>query len=137
MTHQDRWLSVIDAISPKSPEDIDDLVSPFEPKAPKRGRMLFPPSASVPAPPYAMDDEETVAFGARITKDTPNRLSLAMTLAQMALEKGAEAIILSHVDDPELDRFGFRVERIGGEIEEDRAAAEAQVIRFWNIVFVI
>ena len=112
MTHLDRWLGIIDAISPQSPDVLDDLIAPFETKAPNRGRLLFPPEAAALAPPYLMNEEDTVAFGARITSDTPNRLTLAMTLAQMALEKGAEAIILSHVDDPELDRFGFRIERV-------------------------
>lgn len=137
MTHRDRWLDVVDAISPQSPEPLDDLIAPFEGTAPKPGRLLFPPEAIASAPPHEMTDEETVTFGARITDETQNRLGLAMTLAQMALEKGAEAIILSHVDDPLLDRFGFRVERIAGETEEARAAAEAQLVRFWNIVFVI
>ena len=137
MTHRDRWLEVVDAISPQSPDPLDDLIARFEPCAPREGRLLFPLAAAVPVPPYEIKDEETVAFGARITEDTPDHINLAMTLAQMALEKGAEAIILSHVDDPVLDRFGFRVERVAGETEEARAAAEAQLIRFWNIVFVI
>ena len=137
MTHRDRWLGVVDAISPQVPDPLDDLIAPFDSTVPAPGRLLFPAAAAEPEAPYEIKDEETVTFGARITAETPNRLNLAMTLAQMALEKGAEAIILSHVDDPLLDRFGFRVERVAGETEEARAAAEAQLIRFWNVVFVI
>ena len=135
MSNRDRWLNIIDAISPQMPEALDSVVE--DGPLPPKGRLLFPTASAEPAPAYEFDDEETITFGARITKDTPDRLALAMTLAQMALEKGAEAIILSHVDDPLLDRFGFRVERVSGETDEERAASEAQLVRFWNIVFVI
>lgn len=137
MTHPERWLSVIAAITPQTPEDLDPLLEGLAGEAPQMGKLLFPQAAAEAAPVFAFDREETVTFAARITADTPNRLELAMNLAQMALEKGAEAIILSHVDDPGLDRFGFRVERVGGQTAEERTAAEAQLIRFWNIVFVI
>ena len=135
MSTRERWLTIIDAISPQMPENVDDITETGS--KPPRGRLLFPLSAAAASPQYEIKDEETITFGARITEDTPDRLKLAMTLAQMALEKGAEAIILSHVDEPLLDRFGFRVERVAGQTEEERAAAEAQLIRFWNIVFVI
>ena len=137
MTHSDRWLAVIAAITPQAPEDLDPLIGGHIAGAPEAGHLLFPAEAADTAPPFSFEAESTVTFAARITEATPNRLELAMNLAQMALEKGAEAIILSHVDDPMLDRFGFRVERIAGETEEERAACEAQVIHFWNIVFVI
>lgn len=137
MSHTDRWLGIIDAISPRAPESLDSLVAPFDAQAPRKGRLLFPSAAAGPCPPYEIKDEETVTFGARITDQTKDPIALAVSLAQMSLEKGAEAIILSHVDTPVLDRFGIRVERVGGETEAERAACEAQLIRFWNIVFVI
>ena len=60
-----------------------------------------------------------------------------MVLAQMAAEKAAHPVILSHVDVTGLEKFGFRVERVAGNTEAERHAAEEQLKRFWNIVLVI
>ena len=137
MTHRERWTTIIAGITPQEPEALDTVMAPFDTVPARAGRLLFPAAAADAAPPTDFEAAETVTFAARITEGTTDRLTLAMTLAQMAMEKGAEAIILSHVDDPGFDRFGFRVERVSGETEEERAASEAQLVRFWNIVFVI
>ncbi len=132
-----RWTQVMGLITPAKPEDLDAVLSPFDPRADKAGKTGFPEDLGDIALHVPFKDEDTVCFGARITEDTQNRVQLAMNLAQMAAEKGAEPIILSHVDYCGLERFGFRVERISGDTEDARAASEAQAVRFWNIVLVI
>lgn len=131
------WTKVMGLISPAAPVDLDPVLAPFDARAREPGTTGFPDGIGDVALPVAFSSDETVCFGARVTPDTPNPVQLAMSLAQMAAEKGAEPIILSHMDYCGLERFGFRVERIAGDTDEARADAEAQAVRFWNIVLVI
>lgn len=132
------WLAVLGRITSQSPLNLDADLADLDPRhASKPGILSFPEAAAKSALPTSFSDEETVAFAARVTEETKDPIGLAVTLAQMAFEKGAEVVILSHLDYSGLERFGFRVERVAGETEAERAASEAQLIRFWNIVFVI
>lgn len=131
------WAKVVATITPLEPIDLDGLIDEITPDKPARKGLPFPQSAAVPPLPVEFHEETTVCFGARVTKDTPNRMALGMMLAQMAAEKGAFPVILSHVDYCGLEQFGFRVERIAGETDAEIAACEAQVCSFWNIVMVI
>ncbi len=131
------WTNIINRISPQAPQDLDPLLGALDPRRTKDGAYL------VPAPEDTFDGltplkgEETICFGARITKDTADPVALAMRVAQLAAEKGAEAIVLSHVEKSGLERFGFRVETVGGETEQARLALEEELRQFWNIVVVI
>lgn len=131
------WTKRISQITPLAPTSLDDVLAPLDPRYGKEGSYSFPQDAITPELATPLKSEELVAIGVRVTEDTPNRVALAMKLAQMAAEKEAEPIVLSHVDATGLERFGFRIERIAGATEAERAAAEAQVIKFWNIVLVI
>jgi len=132
-----RWSEVISRISPQTPTNLDHLLAPHDPRARPPAAYRFPTNsrASLFDTPFAK--ESTIAFGARVTHETSDRVALAMTLAEMAAEKMAEPIILSHLEYSGLERFGFRVERVCGATEEEIMAAEAELIAFWNIVLVI
>ncbi len=134
---QKNWASVVASITPLEPYDLDGMIDGLKPAQAKPNGLTFPQGIENTPLPLSFEDETTVCFGARITKDTPNRLKLAMMLAQMAAEKGANPVILSHVEYCGLEQYGFRVERIGGATEAEIAACEAQVCDFWNIVMVI
>ncbi len=131
------WLKRIGQITPLAPTSLDAALEKLDPRFGKPGTFHFPTAAGDPEIVTPFADPEMVAIGVRITEDTPNRVQLAMKLAQMAAEKDAEPIVLSYVDMTGLERFGFRIERIAGASDEERALAEAQIIKFWNIVLVI
>lgn len=132
------WTNIINRISPKAPQDLDPLVGVLDPRRAKNdGAYLVPASDDTFDGLTPLKGEETICFGARITKDTPDPVALAMRVAQLAAEKGAEAIVLSHVEKSGLERFGFRVETVGGETKQARLALEDELRRFWNIVVVI
>lgn len=131
------WAQVAATITPLEPHDLDGVITAIAPKKADRSGLAFPTEAAATALPLGFKDDKTVCFGARVTKDTTNKVALAMTLAQMAAEKGAFPVILSHLDYCGLEQFGFRVERIGGSTDAEIAACEAQVCKFWNIVMVI
>ena len=131
------WANVVASITPLEPTDLDAIVDKGRKGRPDRAGLEFPVEAALAPLDLKFKDETAVCFGARVTKETPNRFALAVTLAQMAAEKGATPIILSHLDYCGLEQFGFRVERIGGKTDDEREACEAQVRAFWNIVMVI
>ena len=136
MSHVD-WADVVAAITPLEPTDLDGLIEAIAPKAPALKGTRFPQEEVTNLIPVDFQDDKTVCFGARITKDTPDKVALAMTLAQMAAEKGAFPVILSHLDTCGLEQFGFRVERVAGANPQEIAACEAQICAFWKIVMVI
>ena len=132
------WPTVLSRMTAREPVQLDDDLENLDPRfAKSNGALSFPADAAQADIPTPFGNTKTVAFAARVTDKTKNRVQLAATLAQMAYEKEAEAIVLSHVDVSGLERFGFRVERVAGATDAERAACEAQLIQFWNIVFVI
>ena len=131
------WTKVVAEITPLEPTDLDAVIDAIKPTEGAPSGLRFPREAADYAIASVFNEETTVCFGARITKDTPNKMALAMTLAQMAAEKGAFPVILSHMDYCGLEQFGFRVERVAGKDAAEIAACEAQICAFWNIVMVI
>ena len=136
MSH-DRRRDMILRISPHTPVSLDADLAPFDPINAKPGKALFPgtPGREISAKLFA--PMTSICFGVRVTVETTDTAELAMKIARMAYERDAEAIILSHVERSGLERFGFRVERVAGESERERAECEQELTRFWNIVVVI
>jgi len=136
MSAQD-WSRVLASLTPTAPEDIDGIIDSIAPLDTETAGLSFPKDAALGSLPMEFADPTTVCFGARITEDLEDPLSLAVKLAQLAVEKDAHPIILSHVPYCGLERFGFRVERVVGETEAERTACEAQLRAFWKIVILL
>ena len=131
------WDDLICRISPAAPENLDDDLAALDPRTAKTGAINFPISAAENELPVEFATEEVVCFGVRVDEQTTDETTLAMTIAQMAAEKGAFPVVFSHVENCGLQRFGFRVERISGATPAEVAACEEQVKKFWNIVVII
>lgn len=132
------WGPVLARISPARPENLDDILAKRDPRvAETPGSYRFPAKAARHMTDTPFAKASTIAFAARVTAETGDRVALASRLATLAAEKGAEPIILCHEEYAQLERFGFRVERVAGATEEERKAAEDQLIAFWNIILVI
>ena len=134
---EDRRRDMILRISPHTPVSLDAELAPFDPISARPGKALFPgtPGREISAKLFA--PMTSICFGVRVTAETTDIAGLAMKIARMAYERDAEAIILSHVERSGLERFGFRVERVAGATEQERAECEQELTRFWNIVVVI
>lgn len=130
------WLERMERITPRTPEDLDADLAGLDPRARPLGQVRQQSAARFPLP-FDFAQETTITVGARVTEDTPDIASLAMRLAALAAEKGAEPIILAHCDYSGLERLGFRTERVAGATEAERAACEAELIAFWNIALVL
>lgn len=131
------WQRILGRVTRQVAEDIDDLLRPYDHRARKVGRDLFP--ADVDRNPFTPDfhHEDTVVIGVRITEPRDDLADLAVQLGTFALEKQADIVVLNHLDYCGLERFGFRCERITGDTVEARAACERQVAAFWNLEAVI
>ncbi len=134
---EDRRNEVILRISPHAPVSLDADLAPFDPISAEPGKALFPgtPGREISARLFA--PMTSICFGVRVTAETTDIAGLAMKIGRMAYERDAVAIILSHVERSGLERFGFRVERVAGETDQERAECEQELTRFWNIVVVI
>jgi hypothetical protein len=133
----DRWSEVISRLTAGAPEPLDDLLADTATGAGLEGADFFPPLEAVLMPQAAMRTSGAVAIGVRVTEPVPDLVDRALRLAAFALEKDVEVIVLSHIDEPGFERFGFRVERIAGADDAARAACEDQIRRFWNIDLVL
>jgi hypothetical protein len=134
----DRWSEVVARIVAAAPERIDDLTAPFEPSTTGTpGGEVFPVVEGVLMPQTEMARSDAVAVGFRVEAPLPDLVDRALRLAAFALEHDCEIVVLSHVEESGFERFGFRVERIVGATDEERAACDEQIRRFWNIDLVL
>ena len=86
---------------------------------------------------FATEDPELATIGMRLRKRPAHPERLAAHIIGMAMERGIETIVFSHLGHCGLERFGLRIERIGGASPAEIALQEEELMRFWNIALVI
>ncbi|MCB2135849.1 MAG: hypothetical protein KDE08_07875 [Rhodobacteraceae bacterium] len=136
----DRWLAVLSRITPFVPDDLDAVIMPDSPTAAAPDGVFLASIAPAPTPSSRLWDRvenEQSYLGIRLTAPHPNAAEAAIRLASAALERGIVPIILSRIDTSGFERFGFRVERVTGLDAAECSAAEAELMRFWNMAIVI
>lgn len=137
MTRAD-WLAVLTRIGPDDPIDLDRVL-PHDatPPVPEPTGLVAPTD---PPPPSARiwhrRPPDGGSLGVRIGRPLPDPGAAALRLAAVALERGITPVILSSLDMSGFERFGFRVERLPAE-PGARAAAEAELARFWDMSILI
>lgn len=136
------WSNILIRTSAVAPHDIDDLLAchALAPDA-KRGAVVFPDPAMLPSL-KTVEDETRPVIGVilddAITRTAAHDVTaMAARYAALAVEKDCEVVIFSHQNNAGFERFGFRVERIAGETEDQRAACVAQLRRFWHVEVLI
>lgn len=134
---EDRRRDMILRITPHNPVSLDAELASFDPISARPGKALFPGTLGREISGKLFAPMTSICFGVRVTAEVTDIAGLAMKIARMAYERDAVAIILSHVERSGLERFGFRVERVAGESERERAECEQELTRFWNMVVVI
>ncbi|MCW3782491.1 hypothetical protein [Defluviimonas salinarum] len=137
MTIATRWNGVMSRITCHEAVNIDHLLAPLDPRARKGGKERFPEGAGRNPFLAHFRDPSTVCVGVRISEPRNDLAALAMQLTTLAMERGVEVVVLSHLDYSGLERFGFRAERICGETKDLRDACERQIVAFWNLEVII
>lgn len=132
----DHWLAVLSRIAPGEPIDLDGGDG-----VPAHGGVGLAAwdTAGTPASPrlWARPDTGASYLGIRVDAPLADPTRTALRLAAAALERGVTPIILSSIDNPGFERFGFRVERFVAGPGADRAAWEAEMIAFWALALII
>ena len=136
------WAAIMVRASMVSPIDIDQLLENANGLACKQhGTAVFPTLEAMPVM-RSFESKDRPAIGV-LLDDEDRRFSdaqahlMATRYAALAIEKECEVIIFSHQNNAGFERFGFRVERIAGKTESDRAACVEQLRRFWGIDILI
>lgn len=132
------WNSILPRIGPHDAVDLDDMLSPHDPRSGDPGRDIFPIPEAVLMPETEMKRSDAVCVGVLSrSADATDPVDRAMRLAAFAAERDVHVIILTDADRSGFERFGFRVERIAGDTPEERSGCEEQIRRFWNLDLVL
>ncbi len=136
------WLEVAARIVPGGPETLDDLPGMDDLPAARRGGWLarqFPPQAALPHAHclWPLRDAGRACIGVRVTAALADTAGVAAHLVAMAAERAITPIILSQLSPSGFERYGFRVERLAGANEAERAACEAELTSLWDIALII
>ncbi len=84
-----------------------------------------------------MVDPDRVAIGVRVTKPVKDPIAIANRLIALATERGVTPVIFSSIASSGFERFGFRVEHLGGNSKAELEACEAELKQFWDIAVVV
>ena len=135
----DYWAGILQRICQPAPVHLDEGI-----KGPGRsdiapGRVLpLGDDAALPSSRLWARDEPFVAhIGIRVQSPLADCTETAMRLASAALERKVVPVILTTLPSSGFERFGFRVERIGGDTPEEIERTEQQLARFWNLAIII
>ena len=134
-TEMDRFFQQITHLTDQKPVDLDAGLFGI-PETPGKIDLDGP----FPLPPPALWDKPDTSLsyiGIRVTDEIDDEAALARRLASAAAERRIQPIILSAGGGAGLRRFGFRVEDISAETEEERQALERQVEAFWSLAIIV
>ena len=125
------WSAILAGLSPHRPVELDPPMPQDVPASRLHARCRPPSVALFPL------SEERAGLGIHVKQPLENPAALAARLAAIALERELMPVILSEVPRTGLERWGFRVERVVGATEDDRASMIEDLKAFWSIAVVI
>jgi len=135
------WLAVLAQIVPAAPDEPDGDLFAGAASGPAGGVPAWRGAAAPLAPPsralWHRAPGGPAGIGVRVTAAPADGIAAALRLAAAAAERGLMPVILSAVDDSGFERFGFRVERLYGATEAERAAVEAELVALWDLAIVV
>lgn len=118
------------------PVSVDDLLKASNhdaPKAPSYVSASHVPSGQLWSRAEGGDNH----IGIRIKEPIQNSEMLAAKFAALAIERKIVPVFLSHTENCEMQRHGFRVERVMGNSNRELQTCEDQLVAFWDIAIVI
>lgn len=133
------WLDILSRISTSTPVDLDSTVfesnRPDKDVAGKWAREIdpLPPSNSL----FPKTDTTMSFIGLRVRDKNVEITQIAIRLAAAALEKNVTPIIMTTLDESGFEGFGFRVERLVGNTEQELDWQEQQLAAYWDIAIIV
>jgi hypothetical protein len=136
MTISSKYAAILGNLTRDAPQDIDPVLFG---EGPKKGRNLafVEDRAEVSADLWSRADDDRSYIGIRVTGPVADQHAVAADLAAVAVERQIIPVFLSWVGACGMQRFGFRVELIGGADETEMQACEEQVSRMWNLAIIV
>lgn len=128
---------ILSRIGRHAADDLDDLISQFEPRPRVAGSEVFPELEAAFMPDVCFKREDAVCIGFQTEGELDDAADRASRMAAMALERDVEVILLTSGGLSGLERFGFRSEAIAGRTDSARATCLDQVRRFWRLDLVL
>lgn len=136
-----RWMSVLARTTVLEATDLDALLYEYDHLAAARvGETIFPPLNETPLRATGAEDLRP-AIGFRVDADAAAHPQILATraaeLAALAVERDCEIIVISDSPVAGLERFGFRVERLAGDSEDEKEACLQQIRDFWSLAVIL
>jgi hypothetical protein len=134
------WADIAARLSQAQALDVNDLVRPDQPDPPVGGWLAREGGAQRPPPATALwhlRDAGAAFIAVRVSAPLDNVVEVAVRLVAMAAERAVAPVIFSQIPHSGFERFGFRVERLAGASDAERAACEEELKRFWDVAVVI
>lgn len=136
------WSDVMSRVTWNKPVDLDAVVFEPEPETTRKKRKskMRDRKTSYVSPSHVLwqsDENARSYIGVRVNEALPDCSQAASRMAAAALERGVTPIVLTTLADSGFERFGFRVERLAGETDTERAQCEDELKVFWNMAIVI
>lgn len=86
---------------------------------------------------WSRNDDNVSFIGIRVTDPIEDRHAIAADLAATAVEREIVPIFLSWIGQCGMQRFGFRVELVGGTNKDEMRVCEEQLKRLWNLAIIV
>ena len=136
MTISAKYASILANLTHNTPHQIDPVL--FGDRLTQGTYLAFPETRPVVSADLWTRAEVGVSYiGIRVLHPISDPHELAADLAAVAMEQQIIPVFLSWVGDCGMQRFGFRVEMIGGKSESEMKACEDQVSRMWNLAITV
>ena len=132
MTARDEF-ALIKRLTCAQPDDLDAVLSGFDPRARPAGQDIAPCPLPAVLPQLKLARKDAIAVGVRVSSPIEDTADVAFRLGTLSIEQDVEVIVLSDLDYSGLERFGFRTEKVAGETEAEREACRDQIRQFWGI----
>lgn len=127
-------LHILARLTDAAPVDLDPMPDATTPRA---GGSIVTGAGTALSPALWPREADWACIGVRVTEPVADVTDLARKLAATAAERGILPVILTSLDQSGFERFGFRVERLSGASEAERAADEAELTGFWNFALIL
>ena len=136
MTISSKYAAILANLTRNAPLHIDPLLFG---NSPTQGANLafVEPRPTVSADLWSRTADGISYIGIRVSHSIADQHAVAADLAAVAVERQIIPVFLSRIGDCGMQRFGFRVELIGGVNEDEMQACEEQVSRLWNLAIII
>lgn len=133
----DNWREIMLRVTPRTPDDLDDLTAQLDQRVTGAGKSLFPTGCFAPQIFKDALRSDVATIGIRLPKEDHTAHDIGLRMCALGQENEAEVIVLTDSHYSGVERFGFRTESIRGETEEQRQENEEQLLAFWDLNLIL